>query len=138
MAKRNIPATRQTSAHINTSLTRSDCVRDNIGVLLNHLPYISYLSNVVKRGYWVGWNHCEKYTTFSQSGRAIGRVTCEGKVYVEVVEFSPETDIVLIKWILPEDITYCRKTPPTNALNFMQRDFSSAETVLKELEEKFY
>ena len=94
--------------------TRTDCTRDNVAVFLPCATTLGFGKTKAKRGNWILYerdNH--KFI-----GRVIGRVICEGVVYVEIAKASENFSHVFVGWVKPEEVKECREKPPRAVFAF--------------------
>ena len=94
--------------------TRTDCTRDNVAVHLPNATSLGFGQPKAKRGNWVMYEIDDHHFV----GRVIGRVTCEGTVYVEVAQATLDFSSVHVRWIKPTDIRECRANPPRTVFEF--------------------
>lgn len=97
-----------------TKLTRSDCTRDNTRVPCPNATSLGFGLKYCKRGFWVEYEQDNQKFV----GRAIGRVTCEGKVYIELAVASLGFSAAFVRWINPADVREVRRAPPRHVFNF--------------------
>ena len=105
--------------------TRTDCTRDNVAVYLPNATTLGFGKRKAKRGNWVEYEVDNHHFV----GRIISRVTCEGKVYVEVAQASPAFAHAYIGWIEPAQIRECRENPPRAVFDFFSGDWSNVEDI---------
>ena len=101
-----------------THLTRTDCKRDNVKVYCPNATLLGFGLKHCKRGYWVVYetdNH-------KHVGRAIGRVTCEGKVYIELATASESFSSAFIRWVDPLEVREVRRAAPKRVFDFFADD----------------
>lgn len=109
---------------------RTDCTRDNVGVKLPRASLLGMGKPVAKRGDWVRfalWLGASEDTC----GRVVGRVTCEGIHYVEVVALLGMHDSPTIRWILPELVAECVTSPPRRIWQFMASDWNAPDVLAR-------
>lgn len=113
-----------------TTLTRTDCTRDNVAVICPNATLLGVGTRKCKRGAWL------RYEIDNQSftGRVIGRVTCEGKVFIELAQASIDFTHVYIRWIEPGQVREVRHSPPRAVFNFFAQDDWKPEAVFAALE----
>jgi hypothetical protein len=97
-----------------TTLTRTDCTRDDVRVPCPNATTLGFGLSYCKRGFWVEYEIDNQHHV----GRAIGRVTCEGKVYIEVAQATLAFSTVHIRWIEPAHVREVRRAPPRHVFNF--------------------
>jgi hypothetical protein len=95
-------------------LTRTDCERDNVGVLCKNATTMGFGLRHCKRGNWVEY----EVDDHRHVGRAIGRVRCEGKEYIELAVATLAFSAAFIRWIDPLTVKEVRKSPPRNVFKF--------------------
>jgi hypothetical protein len=105
----------QTNMSITT--TRTDCKRDNNLVYLPNAAKYGFGLTKASRGNWI------RYATDDDSehsfvGRVISRVTCEGKIFIEIAQASLDFSCAYVRWIKPEQVRECRKNPPRSVFEF--------------------
>ena len=101
-----------------TNLTRTDCIRDNVKVICPGANLIGFGMKHCKRGYWLRYES----DNYSHIGRAIGRVTCEGKIYIEAAIASQDFSSAYIRWIDPAEVREVRRAAPKHVFNFFADD----------------
>ena len=94
--------------------TRSDCTRDNNFVYLPNASTLGFGLRKAKRGNWVQWESDNGHHV----GRVIGRVICEGKVYIEVAKAALDFSSAYVRWVDPAKVRECRKNPPRRVFEF--------------------
>jgi len=103
---------------ITTTLTRTDCERDNQKVLCLNATLMGVGRRFCKRGNWVTLEiDNQKFI-----GRSLGRVVCEGVIYIELAQASIYFSSVHIRWVRPEEVREVRPTAPKRVLNFLSVD----------------
>lgn len=107
------------SAQWETPHTRPDCKRDNKAVRLANASRIGFNVATCKRGYWLHVKGPEGH----QYARSLGRVTCEGRAYIEAVMLYGAECSPILRWIAPEDVISCRKAPPRRVLKWIMGDW---------------
>ena len=114
--------------------TRTDCERNNRAVPVpNVFKYSGISLGRAKRGHWITWQsegseHC---------GRVVGRVTCEGTIYVEVMALSYGANSAYVRWIDPNNVTSCQAVPPTEIFRFLCGDWTDAHAILTRASQGF-
>jgi hypothetical protein len=113
--------------------TRTDCIRDNRAIPLPNASTLGFGLWKAKRGCWIvyeqsGFKHC---------GRSVGRVTCEGKTYVEVAVISLEHGGAHIRWIDPAEVRTCRRAPPKRTFDFICGDWSDMQSLSDQMAHGF-
>ena len=111
--------------------TRTDCTRDNVAVVAPNATLLGFGTRKVKRGNWVVYESSDGARFV---GRVISRVTCEGKVYVEIAQAAENFGYVYIRWIEPEQVKECRASPPRNVFSFFSGSFDDPETIHAQIE----
>lgn len=111
---------------------RKDCKRDNVKVIARNATLLGFATRVVKRGCWIVFDY-EGLST-QCFGRVVGRVTCEGKVYVEVVTMFAGGQIPAIRWIDPDTILECNKSPPCEIFVWICGEWNNPGIILTRLE----
>ena len=94
--------------------TRADCTRDNNLVYLPNASTLGFGLYKAKRGNWVQW----EMDGYHHVGRVIGRVVCEGKVYIEVAKAALDFSSAYVRWIDPAMVRECRENPPRRVFEF--------------------
>ncbi len=97
-----------------TNLTRTDCKRDDVKVICPTAILIGFGIRHCKRGFWVQYEIDNQHFV----GRSIGRVTCEGTIYIEVAQASNNFSSAFIRWVKPEDVREIRRSPPRKVFDF--------------------
>lgn len=105
--------------------TRTDCERDNVAVRLPNATSLGFGLYKAKRGNWVQY----EIDNHNFIGRVIGRVLCEGKVFIEVAQASLAFDHAYIRWIRPEDVRECRMNPPKTVFDFFTGEWNNPEDI---------
>jgi len=100
-----------------TNATRADCVRDNVGVRLPLACFYNGGVTVARRGMWIEVGPTYRGREFL--GRVLGRVRCEGRVYVEVIAALGIRCTPCVRWVEAAHITGCLRVPPAAALAFL-------------------
>lgn len=118
---------------IHTSLTRDDCIRDTEDVPLPRLTGAVGEKEFASPGDWVEFRPFQDVGPIAK-GRVIGRVKCEGKVYIELAYLC--RNMVHIHWAKPDDIYHCTGIERIRtSLNWLANaDFSDTSKVLTDLE----
>jgi hypothetical protein len=117
-----------------TSLSmRTDCVRDNVKVFCANVRAVAYSTPWAKRGYWIS---CD-YAGARRIGRVIGRITCEGKVYVETVLLATDGQSAYVRWIEPEWIETCVRHSPRELFAFMLGEWTEPADIIARAEGGF-
>jgi hypothetical protein len=70
---------------------------------------------------------------FPVIGRAVGRVVCEGREYIEAVMLCSGVNVTL-RWIEPRNVLACYRVPPRNVLRWLTSESWNARYVLSSLE----
>jgi len=94
---------------------RTDCKRDNAQIICPNATMLGFGIRHCKRGFWV---HFKDENDRERVGRAIGRVTCEGKVYIEVATAAENFSSAFIRWADPAKVLEIRRSPPRHVFNF--------------------
>lgn len=115
---------------LQTTLTRTDCERDNVGVICPNATLLGFGERTSKRGKWIAFEQSNIHAV----GRVVGRVTCEGKVYVEVACASQAFCSVFIRWIEPHEVKEIRPVPPSSVFEFFARDDWMPDSVFRAME----
>lgn len=116
---------------IKTTLTRNDCTRDNVKVYCPNATSLGYGRHYCKCGFWVEY----EVDSHKHVGRAIGRVTCEGIVYIELAVATLAFSSAHVRWVKPEDVREVRRAPPRKVFDFFaSTDGWDPELVFKALE----
>lgn len=110
--------------------TRTDCTRDNVAVYLPNATMLGFGQKKAKRGNWVRYEIDNHFFV----GRVIGRVTCEGEVFVEVAQATLGFSAAHVRWIKPYDVRECRAKPPRAVFDFFAEEWTSAEEIHAKLE----
>lgn len=105
--------------------TRTDCKRDNVAIPLPNATSLGFGRWQAKRGNWVMYEIDNHHFV----GRVIGRVTCEGKVYVEVAQATLGFTSVHVRWIKPVDVRECRPHPPRDVFEFFAGKWDKPEEI---------
>jgi hypothetical protein len=122
--------------------TRSDCTRDNVAVRLPCASTLGYGLPVSKRGNWVSFVILDhRHSSNRAFGRVVGRVVCEGKTYVEVMRFFPDTcgvgvcwpdtGGVRVWWVDPVTVKTCYPNPPYESLDFLLGPWTNPDAILR-------
>jgi hypothetical protein len=119
-------------------ITRTDCIRDGVGVHLPRASTLGFGRYKAKPGNWVRWHSLDEAPD-DGIGRVIGRVQVtsgadSGKEWVEVAALLGGGG-VYVRWVRPEDIVECYPTPPFNALRFLMGDFSDPVEVMRQMKQ---
>ena len=109
--------------------TRTDCIRDNKRVRLPHASFPD--SNFAKRGYWVRYQP-HAGDNCLESGRVVGRVVCEGEIYVELINL-----LGFVRWVKPVQIMACAYNPPWQTLRFLTGKWSNPDYILRRAAQGF-
>lgn len=97
-----------------TTLTRTDCERDNVRVICRNASTLGFGQRNCKRGNWIEFEVDDhKYV-----GRAIGRVICEGREYIEAAVATLSFSAAHIRWVEPASVREVRRSPPRHVFNF--------------------
>lgn len=99
---------------ITTTLTRTDCKRDNVKVRCPNASLLGFGQLDCKRGNWIMF----EYDDYARVGRSLGRVTCEGEVFIEAACASIDFTSVYIRWVRPEWVREIRAEAPKRVLHF--------------------
>jgi hypothetical protein len=97
-----------------TRLTRTDCTRDNVAVICPGASLLGFGTRKCKRGSWVTY----ELDDHRHHGRAIGRVTCEGRIWIEIAQASDGFSSAYIRWIDPAWVKEVRPVPPRAVFAF--------------------
>jgi hypothetical protein len=97
-----------------TSLTRTDCKRDDVRVPCPNATLLGFGKGYCKRGFWVQYEIDNQHHV----GRAIGRVACEGKTYIELAQATLAFSSAHVRWIDPASVKEVRPAPPRHVFNF--------------------
>lgn len=114
-------------AHWTTSHTRTDCTRDNRRVILPNASRIGFAKRYAKRGFWI---YAESGFGAAH-GRVLGRVQCEGKVYVEALMLIGASLTPCVRWIEPCEIREALAHPPRAILQFIAGDWSDPAALVE-------
>jgi hypothetical protein len=113
-----------------TTLTRTDCTRDNVAVICPNATLLGFGTHKSKRGYWLEYERDDN----KRVGRVIGRVTCEGKVYIEIAVVSLAFSAVHVQWVEPCEVREIRRSPPRAVFAFLGQDEWKPDAVFKAME----
>ena len=114
------------SSHWTTPHTRQDCKRDNVRVILPRATRLGFAKQHAKRGFWIYAD-----SGFGQTfGRVLGRVKCEGRIYVEAILLVGGTATPCIRWIAPEDVAESYEHPPRAVLQFIMGDWHDMPSIV--------
>jgi hypothetical protein len=113
-----------------TTLTRTDCKRDNVAVICPNATLLGFGTRKCKSGAWLTYEIDNSHFV----GRAIGRVQCEGKTYIEIAQASECFSSVYIRWIDPSSVREIRKSAPRDVFTFFSQEEWKPGTVFKQLE----
>ena len=115
---------------IKTKLTRNDCTRDNVKVSCPNASTLGFGRSFAKRGHWLEY----EIDNIKCIGRAIGRVICEGKIYIEVAQASLSFSCVHVRWINPGDVRESRRNPPRSIFTFLSQETWEPESIFPAME----
>jgi hypothetical protein len=110
---------------MNTTLTR-----DNIRVKCPNASSLGFGQLHCNRGNWVVFEIDDHH----QFGRSIGRVICDGKIYIEMAVASTRFDSAYIRWIEPHQVREVRRAPPRAVFNFFAAETWNPKEVFAQLE----
>lgn len=108
------------SAHWTTPHTRTDCKRDNVRVIAPRSSRLGYSRHYTSRGFWI----LGESSLGQQYGRVLGRVRCEGEVYVEAMMLCGAAMNPVLRWLDPADIRESYAEPPRAVLQWIMGDWS--------------
>ena len=102
---------------------RTDCKRDNRAVILPRASMLAMGKVTAKRGDWLRY---EDSSGQHYSGRVLGRVIADRKIYIELVALMGGADSPCIRWIEPHEARECVVSPPRRIWEFMASDWRDA------------
>jgi hypothetical protein len=112
--------------------TRADCTRDNRKIPLPRASLLGMGKRFAKRGDWIR----AEVSGYPTCGRVIGRVTCEGKVFVEVAALG-SIDSPYVKWLDPAEVRECVSSPPRRIWEWISGDWTDPEAIHARLAKGF-
>src|SRR6266576_241951 len=105
---------------------RTDCKRDNVRVICPNASMLGFGTVTCKRGFWI---HFTDENNSESVGRVIGRVVCEGKVYIEVATANRDFSSVFIRWAIPANVLEIRRAVPSSVFAFFSDSNWSPEAI---------
>ena len=112
---------------------RTDCTRDNKKVRLPNARHSGFCVTFAKRGFWI----TSTMMSDEHVGRVVGRVVCEGKVYVEAIMLSTDLQHAFARWIDPETIQSCHRHSPHECMAFMLGAWDEPADIIHASEQGF-
>ena len=107
--------------------TRDDCTRDNVATMLPNACTLGFGLYKAKRGNLVQY----EIDNVHFAGRVVGRVHCEGKTYIEVIQFDRLMTMAHVRWIESHAVKRCIPRPHYEVIAFLTGDWSDADAILK-------
>jgi hypothetical protein len=118
---------------VQSRIMRTDCTRDNVKVYCTNVRVVACGTPWAKRGHWIS---CD-YSGARRIGRVIGRVICEGKIYVETVLLALDGQAAYVAWIEPEWIETCVRHSPREIFAFMLGEWKEPADIIARAEGGF-
>ena len=106
--------------------TRDDCTRDNRATILPNASLLGFSTNEAKRGSWVLYEHMEQL----HAGRVVGRVHCEGTIYLEIITTDAAMTFAAVRWINPTAVKACFPAPNRQVFEFLMGEWTDADKIL--------
>lgn len=107
---------------------RTDCTRDNRQTICKNASSLGYSTYIAKRGSWITYENDQGHLA---CGRVVGRVHCEGKTYLEIIQTNAAFTMAYARWIDPLSVRECYNAPHRRVIAFLTGEWKDADTILR-------